>query len=76
MTRNRLVLALALAAVALFVAPGSAPAADPVVFVTEFAGGDKGGIQLRRAEGWLGAVLHVGRRRRVRRPGDLGGPLV
>lgn len=45
MIPSRRVLAFALAALAIPVAPRPAPAADPVVFVTEFAPGDKGGIQ-------------------------------
>ncbi len=45
MTAYRPVPALALAAFALLAAPSLAPAADPIVFITTFAPGDKGGIQ-------------------------------
>ncbi len=44
MTPDRRVPAFALAAFAMIAAPTLAPAADPVVFVTAFAPGDKGGI--------------------------------
>jgi 6-phosphogluconolactonase len=44
MTPDRRLLAFALPALALLAAPSTAPAADPVVFVTEFAAGEKGGI--------------------------------
>jgi 6-phosphogluconolactonase len=44
MTPSLLTPVLALAAFATLAAPGLAPAADPLVFVTEFAPGEKGGI--------------------------------
>ena len=44
MTRDQLVPAFAAAVLALLAAPTPAPAADPLVFVTAFAPGDKGGI--------------------------------
>ncbi|HLN32595.1 MAG TPA: lactonase family protein [Gemmataceae bacterium] len=44
MTRNRWTLASALATLILFAAPGPAAAADPLVFVTSFAPGERGGI--------------------------------
>jgi 6-phosphogluconolactonase len=44
MLPDRRLLAFALPALALFAAPSIAPAADPIVFVTEFAAGEKGGI--------------------------------
>ena len=44
MTPYRWTLAFALAALSMIAAPNAAPAADPVVFVTAFAPGEKGGI--------------------------------
>src|SRR5215468_10147600 len=44
MTPDRLALAFALAALALIDAPRPAAAADPLVFVTAFAPGERGGI--------------------------------
>src|SRR6266566_3381074 len=45
MTTDRRALAFALAALAMIAAPRSAAAADPLVFVTEFAPGERGSIQ-------------------------------
>jgi 6-phosphogluconolactonase len=44
MTPNRRVLAFALAALSTIAVPNSARAKDPLVFITEFAPGEKGGI--------------------------------
>ena len=44
MTRDRRTLALALAALSMTATPSTTPAADPLVFVTAFAPGEKGGI--------------------------------
>jgi 6-phosphogluconolactonase len=44
MTTDPRALAFATAALALLAAPSPAPATDPVVFVTAFAPGEKGGI--------------------------------
>ena len=44
MTPGRLFVTLALAALAFFTAPAPSPAKDPLVFVSAFAPGEKGGI--------------------------------
>src|SRR5262245_25138775 len=56
MTPDLRALALALAALALFAAPRHVAAADPLVFVTAFAPGERGGIhayELSTADGRL-----------------------
>jgi 6-phosphogluconolactonase len=51
----------ALAALALFCAACRAPAADPVVFITEFAPGEKGGIQAYAFDTSEGRLKHLHR---------------
>ncbi len=56
MTPDRRVPAFALAAFALLAAPALAPAADPVVFVTAFAPGDKGGVHAYEFDAKVGKL--------------------
>ncbi len=61
MTADRRIQALALAALALIAAPTLAPAKDPLVFVTAFAPGDKGGIHAYEFDGKAGKLKHIAR---------------
>jgi 6-phosphogluconolactonase len=65
---NRFAPALALAALAAAPFPGSAPAADPLVFVTSFAPGDKGGIHAYQFDSKVGKLSPVRRTGGVENP--------
>ncbi|MFM8273989.1 MAG: lactonase family protein [Gemmata sp.] len=58
----------ALAVFALLAGPTFAPAADPVVFVTTFAGGDKGGIHAYAFDTKEGKLKHLHRTEGVENP--------
>lgn len=65
MTATRLTSALALFAL---LAPNPAPAADPVVFVSEFAAGEKGGIRAYTLDTKAGALKPLARTAGVEHP--------
>jgi 6-phosphogluconolactonase len=65
---RRPTLVLVLAALALLAAPALAPAADPVVFVTAFASGDKGGIQAYTFDSKAGTLKPLRRTAGVENP--------
>jgi 6-phosphogluconolactonase len=68
MTPDRRSLASALAALALLAAPNPAPAADPVVFVTAFAPGDKGVIHAYQFDTSTGRLIPLRRTAGVENP--------
>ena len=68
MTPNWRVLALALAALSLTTTPAPAPAKDPLVLVTAFAPGEKGGIHAYEFEATTGALKPVRRTAGVENP--------
>lgn len=72
MTADRRIQALALAALALIAAPTLAPAKDPIVFVTAFAPGDKGGIHAYEFDGKAGKLKHIARTAGAENPFFLG----
>src|SRR5262245_61751842 len=68
MTLSRLSRSCTLAAFAALAAPSLAPAADPVVFVTEFASGEKGGIQAYSFDTTSGKLKPIRRTAGVENP--------
>jgi 6-phosphogluconolactonase len=68
MTPDPRALALPLAALALLGAPSLAPAADPIVFVTAFAPGDKGGIHAYTFDATAGKLTPLRRTEGVENP--------
>jgi len=68
MTPDRRVLALALVALFLVAVPSAAPAKDPLVFVTEFAPGDKGGIHAYEFDTTAGKLKSIHRTGGVENP--------
>ena len=68
MTRRQSVAAFAVAAIGMIAAPSPAAAANPLVFVSAFAPGDKGGIQAYEFDGKAGQLKPLQRTAGVENP--------
>ncbi|HEX3152184.1 MAG TPA: lactonase family protein [Gemmataceae bacterium] len=67
-TDRQRTLALAVAAFSMTVAPATAPASDPIVFVTSFAPGEKGGINAYEFDAKAGQLKAIHRTSGVENP--------